>query len=96
MSAEEVSVLAAFVNSERLAELAQREEEEIEMCTALEEMIAEGEERGRQDGLKQGMQRGTRETAAHMVRSMYKKGFDAEEIAGTLEWPLEKVKEYIR
>ena len=31
-----------------------------------------------------------------MVRSMYKKGFDAEEIAGTLEWPLEKVKEYIR
>ena len=96
MRAEEVSVLAAFVNSERLAELAQREEEEIEMCTALEEMIAEGEERGRQDGLKQGIQRGTRETAAHMVRSMYKKGFGAEEIAGTLEWPLEKVKEYIR
>ncbi|HIR13436.1 MAG TPA: Rpn family recombination-promoting nuclease/putative transposase [Candidatus Choladousia intestinavium] len=92
MSAEEVSVLAAFVNSERLAELAESGEEEIEMCTALEEMIAEGEERG----LKQGIQRGTRETAAHMVRSMYKKGFDAEVIAGTLEWPLEKVKEYIR
>ena len=92
MSAEEVSVLAASVNSERLAELAESGEEEIEMCTALEEMIAEGEERG----LKQGIQRGTRETAAHMVRSMYKKGFDAEVIAGTLEWPLEKVKEYIR
>ena len=95
MSAEEVSVLAAFVNSERLAELAESGEEEIKVCTALKEMIAEGEERGRQDGLKQGIQRGTRETAAHMVRSMYKKGFGAEEIAGTLEWPLEKVKEYI-
>ena len=88
MSAEEVSVLAAFVNSERLAELAESGEEEIKVCTALKEMIAEGEE--------QGMQRGIRETAAHMVRSMYKKGFGAEEIAGTLEWPLEKVKEYIK
>ena len=88
MNAEEVSVLAAFVNSERLAELAESGEEEIKVCTALKEMIAEGEE--------QGMQRGIRETAAHMVRSMYKKGFGAEEIAGTLEWPLEKVKEYIK
>ena len=88
MRAEEVSVLAAFVNSERLAELAESGEEEIKVCTALKEMIAEGEE--------QGMQRGIRETAAHMVRSMYKKGFGAEEIAGTLEWPLEKVKEYIK
>ncbi len=96
---EEVSVLAAFLNSERLAALAeQKEEGEIDMCTALEEMIAEGERRGEKRGEQRGEQRGrkqgARKTAAAVIRNLHKEGYPDEMAARILGWDVRKVKKF--
>lgn len=65
------------------------------MCTALEEMIKEGEQRGMEQGIEQGIEQGRDETTAYVVQNMYRKGFGVEKIAETLSWPLERVKKYI-
>ncbi len=33
---------------------------------------------------------------AYVIQAMHQKGFDAEEIAKTFQWPLKQVKKYIR
>ncbi len=58
MNAEEIAVLGAFVNSKRIASLAENKQEGIDMCTALEEMIKEGEQRGMEQGIEQGIEQG--------------------------------------
>lgn len=65
------------------------------MCTALEEMIKEGEQKGKRIGRRQGRRQGINEVTAYVIRNMYQKGYREEEIAEILEWPLDKVKKYI-
>ena len=111
MNAEEMKLLAAFVNSQRLATFAENmEEEEIAMCTALEEMIAEGEKRGEREGIRKGLYRGIRqgrkqgkrqgkrqgihEMAETVIKNMRKEGATDEEIARALGWSAARVRKY--
>lgn len=55
IDAELVKYLAAFVNSEKVMKLLQSEKGEIAVCTALEEMIRDGERRGRAIGKAEGI-----------------------------------------
>lgn len=50
MNVELVKYLAAFVNSEKILNLSNREGRDVALCTALEEMIRAGEMRGKTEG----------------------------------------------
>lgn len=64
IDAELVKYLAAFVNSEKVMKLLQNEKGEIAVCTALEEMIRDGERRGRAIGKEEGRAEGRTEGKA--------------------------------
>ena len=63
------------------------EEEEVDMCKAIEEMM----EDSRQEGIQKGIQEGKRETACALA----KMGLPAEQIALAVSTDLEVVKEWL-
>ena len=63
------------------------EEEEVDMCKAIEEMM----EDSRQEGIQKGIQEGKRETACALAAM----GLPAEQIALAVSTDLEVVKEWL-
>ena len=67
--------------------------EDYDMCKAIDMMVADGEKRGEERGIKLGEERGI-ETDRNIFR-LYKKGYKQNEIADTLNISLERVKDFL-
>ena len=67
--------------------------EDYDMCKAIDMMVADGEKRGEERGIRLGEIRGI-ETDRSIFR-LYKKGYKQNEIAETLKISLERVKEFL-
>ena len=67
------------------------EEEEVDMCKAIEEMMEDSRQEGMLEGIQEGIQEGKRETACALA----KMGLPAEQIALAVSTDLEVVKEWL-
>ena len=75
---------AAMLQKKDLYKTINGEEEEYNMCQALEELMEEresmGERRGRREGRREGRNEGTLEKTKTVVRNMLDRGYEIEDI----------------
>lgn len=91
---ETYEVIREFLHSERILkkEVGRKKEEKIDMCQALEELYADGIEKGKQLGI----QAGSNQKLMELVAKKLNKGKSVEEIADALEESVEVIEEIIK
>lgn len=67
---ELVRYLAAFVNSEKVLRMSNREGGEVAVCRALDEMIKAGEMRGKAEGKAEGIAEGIAESVVEFLEEL--------------------------
>lgn len=80
------AALAILGEQKRLLKILEsKTEEEMDMCQAIDELIADGELRGEERGEKRGVLIGREKTEINFIRKQYKKHLTAEQAADILD-----------